>query len=149
MLAIVREAAESLSKEFLKRPPVGGKFVAYGKDMRVVFAIRDDEFVPEEKQQSTEGKPPLESFDACRAELKSPSGTVVVWANVNGPVRKSLEDGGQNVGVSVPQDIFETASQSFIAHAIELTLGMKRKAVSSLLEEFSGNLLPRRRPAAG
>jgi hypothetical protein len=148
MFAIIREAAEAMSRN---RTPVRGKFVAYGKDMRAVYTLKDNKYEssPDGTLVKSKDVPPLETFDACRAELTGSSGTVVVWANVNGPVRAGLDHGGENIGVSVPPDFFDGAGRSLISHAIEITMELRPNAISALLDKFSESLLHKRRPAAG
>lgn len=44
----------------------------------------------------------LPDFDACRAELTVSQGKIIIWANVSGDETAALEEGGENIGVSVP-----------------------------------------------
>jgi hypothetical protein len=147
MFEIIDRAAKILEST---RAPVRGKFIAYGKDMRAEFKFEDHELKPPtgDSVVKFKDKSPLKTFEACRAELTGSPGTVVVWANVTGHTRGGLDKGGENIGVSVPTDLFDNAARSVIKYAIERTMGMRENAISTLLDKFSEGLLKRQRPLA-
>ncbi len=149
MLEIVGRAAEMLESNVV---PVHGKFIAYAKNMRAEYQIEDHQLKPSPENsviKATEkDKSPLEMFDACRAELTGSPGTVVVWANVTGHTRGGLDKGGENIGLSVPSDIFDSDARPVIEYAIVRTMGLRESAISTLLDKFSKDLLGRQRPLA-
>lgn len=79
----------------------------------------------------------LPDFDACRAELTVSQGKVIIWANVSGDETAALEEGGENIGVSVPQLLFKQEIRSVIEHAISITMELKPPAVLKLLNDIS------------
>lgn len=119
--------------------------------MRAVYAVKGSSFEPSpgETQIAIQENPcsPLETFDACRAEINGQFGEVVLWANVNGPVRDNLEKGGENIGVSVPPSIFDSVGRAFIGHAIEITTLMPEPNIKAFLDVFSTRILHRGGPA--
>jgi len=142
MWPIIGRVAKMLAAGFVAPH---GKFVAYGKDMRAEFKIEDGQIKPPDQSLLSKlwplAKNPLDTFDACRAEVTGSQGTVVVWANVTGHTRGGLDKGGENIGVSVPIILFADAAQSVITYAIEQTTDMRENAVSNLLATFSQSLL--------
>lgn len=87
--------------------------------------------------ESLSPKSGLPSFDACRAELTVPQGTVIIWANVSGDETASLEDGGENIGVSVPQTLFQNGIRPVLETAIATTMRMKADTVGRLLNDIT------------
>ena len=79
----------------------------------------------------------IPTFDACRAELTVAQGKVIIWANVSGEETAPLEEGGENIGVSVPQSLFKEDIRAVIKHAISMTMNLKPKYAERLLNEIS------------
>jgi hypothetical protein len=129
--------------------PVAGKFIAYGENMREEIPIAIDGFRVSSPSERPKKPSPLKSFKAGRAEITNPSGTVVIWANVSGHVRGELGQGGENIGVALPPDLFDGPAREIVVYAIRMTMKMRPEAISSLLDKFAETLLQRRRPAAG
>ena len=77
-------------------------------------------------------------FEACRAELTSKQTKVVVWASVSGKETRPLEEGGENISVSIPQRYFFIGPfRPVIVHAIARTLGMNEVKTTTLLNDIS------------
>jgi hypothetical protein len=133
LLQIVREAGTSLDKKTLR-----GKLFVYGEDYREVISLSEGDIL-----NSSESHSRFPGFDACRAELTASNGTVVVWANVTGQ-KRSLDDGGENIGVNLSPELFNGPVRPVISHAIEQTMHLSADAVTELLNQISVSVIPRR-----
>jgi hypothetical protein len=134
LLQIMREAGTSLDKKTLT-----GKLFVYGADFRDVIPLSNSEILNPSENQSK-----FPSFDACRAELTASNGSVVVWANVTGE-KRSLDDGGENIGVNLSPELFNGPVRPVISHAIERTMHLSADAVMELLNQISVSIIPQRR----
>ncbi|MCK1541904.1 hypothetical protein IVB12_07940 [Bradyrhizobium sp. 179] len=79
----------------------------------------------------------LPDFEACRAELTVSQGLVVIWANVSGEKSGKLENGGENIGLSVPQQLFKGAARNIIKRAITSTKTLNERIVLQLLNDIA------------
>lgn len=80
----------------------------------------------------------LRKFEACRAEFTTKKLKVVIWANVSGKETAPLNEGGENIGLSVPQKFgFDGPLRPVIVHAISRTMSLDEKSTISLLESIS------------
>ncbi|GGI21033.1 hypothetical protein GCM10010987_12350 [Bradyrhizobium guangdongense] len=86
----------------------------------------------------------LPSFGACRAELTVAAGKVIIWANVTGDKTAALEEGGENIGVSVPQSLFREGIRPVIEHAISATMKLKPNVAKVLINEITNAIQTRR-----
>jgi hypothetical protein len=66
----------------------------------------------------------LANFDAYRAEFDSKVGGIVVWGNVAEVARPTGEDMAENVGITLPRELFD-AARGIIADAIRRTACVK------------------------
>lgn len=82
----------------------------------------------------------LYGFEAYRAEFRGETGQLTLWANVTEFDRRSLDDGGENIGVCVTPALFKQA-RPLIADAIQDTQGLKAEVVAKLLDDVSWEML--------
>jgi len=81
--------------------------------------------------------PVVPTFEACRAELTSRNCKVVVWAAVTGKPVRTLEEGGENISVSIPQPyFFDGPFRPVILHAVSRTLAMDETDTTALLDDI-------------
>jgi hypothetical protein len=74
-------------------------------------------------------------FDACRAELSNERGKLVLWANVQQGEMVVLEDGGENIGLSFPVELFDFVARTVITFAIKRTMAIGSKESARVLSE--------------
>jgi len=132
LFEIMREAGTILDK----KGSLTGKFFAYGENLREEIPLSEKDILLKSSAKS----PRFPKFDACRAELSGPDGAVTVWANVTGPVA-GLDEGTENIGVSMSPWLFEAAVRPVISRAIARTMDLSGDAVTELLDEVSHAVL--------
>jgi hypothetical protein len=67
------------------------------------------------------------NFDACRVELCSGTGKLVLWANVTpSGAEESLERYAENIGVAFPPDKFNSHARPIVAYAIQQTMSVSK-----------------------
>lgn len=76
-------------------------------------------------------------FKACRAELTSARGLMVLWANVENDEYVPLEKGGENIGLSFPPGLFEPAARAVVSFALQKTLPLPPNTMLTLLGQVS------------
>jgi hypothetical protein len=82
--------------------------------------------------------PSVPTFEACRAELKSSHTKIVLWAEVAGQITRPLEEGGENISVSIPQRyFFDGPFRPVILHAVSRTLPMRESDSKALLDDLT------------
>ena len=88
------------------------------------------------KQDVPEGAANLKAkaFDACRIELCSPKGKLILWANViPDQAEPSLEYISENIGLAFPPEKFDSSARTVVAHALQQTLSISKEAADRIL----------------
>jgi hypothetical protein len=86
----------------------------------------------------------LDKFSAYRVDfaLNTQSGPaeMAIWANVAESDQRSLEEGGENVGVAVSAGHFDPSICKFISHTITKTRQVEQNTIVELLGAISKNI---------
>ncbi len=96
----------------------------------------------------------LGAFPAYRAEFRgvprtaTKSGELLIWANVVASDRRSLSEGGENVGVAVSSALFTPAVRGFISTAITETYSLKKHVITDLFAIIAKMIVSRDLSAA-
>lgn len=82
--------------------------------------------------------PELKNFETCRVEVTSAAQTIVIWANVSGKPTASLEQGGETIGLTIPQKLaFDGPLRPVLVNAISRTLAIGEEQTRSFLSSIS------------
>ena len=82
-----------------------------------------------------------QTFDACRVELCSSKGKLILWANVvPGDTVRSLEQGGENIGLAFPVRQFDSHARAVVTHALMQTLPLGQDAADRIMGQVHRQL---------
>jgi hypothetical protein len=112
------------------------KAVAFGEKQKTITHENLGRYLAESQD--------LDKFDAYRVDfvLNTQSGPagMAIWANVAESDQRSLEEGGENVGVAVSAAHFVPDICKFISYAISKTRPVEQRTVVELFEAISKNI---------
>jgi hypothetical protein len=82
-----------------------------------------------------------QTFDACRVELCSSKGKLILWANiVPGDTVRPLEQGGENIGLAFPLRQFDSNARAVVTHALVQTLPLGQEAADRIMGQVHRQL---------
>ena len=108
-----------------------------------IYSYGDEDIDSESSQSELSAMFVNDSFsnqDAFRIEIESEHGEIILWANVTDDDPRSLDEGGENIGICIPPAMFNLALTKLITPAIARTSDLSRKVLSEILAQIPSNL---------